>query len=51
MKKQEAAVVMASYNFNKYIQFIGEYTYAQNTWHDGATQHSNSVAVGTLFFW
>jgi len=51
MKKQEAAVAMVTYNFNKFIQFIAEYTYAQNTWHDDATQHSNSVALGTLFYW
>jgi hypothetical protein len=51
MKKQEAAVAMVTYNFNKFIQFIGEYTYAQNTWHDSATQHANSVAVGTMFYW
>ncbi len=51
MQKQEAAVAMVTYNFNKFTQFIAEYTYAQNTWHDQATQHSNSVAVGTLFYW
>jgi predicted porin len=50
-KKQEAAVAMVTYNFNKFTQFIAEYTYAQDTWHDGATQHSNSFALGTLFFW
>ncbi len=51
MKKQEAAVAMITYNLNKFIQFVGEYTYAQNTWHDGATQHSNSISLGTLFYW
>ncbi|HEY6874558.1 MAG TPA: hypothetical protein VI298_17700 [Geobacteraceae bacterium] len=51
MKKQEAAVAMVAYNFNKFTQFIAEYTYAQNTWHDGATQHSNSLALGTMFYW
>ena len=51
MKKQEAAVAMVAYNFNKFTQFIAEYSYAQNTWHDGATQHSNSFAVGTMFYW
>ena len=51
MKKQEAAVGMVTYNFNKFTQFIVEYSYAQNTWHDGATQHSNSVAIGTMFYW
>ncbi|HEY6871794.1 MAG TPA: hypothetical protein VI298_03590 [Geobacteraceae bacterium] len=51
MKKQEAAVAMVTYNFNKFTQFVAEYTYAQDTWHDGATQHSNSFALGTLFYW
>jgi predicted porin len=50
-KKQEAAVAMVTYNFNKFTQFIAEYTYAQDTWHDGATQHSNSFALGTMFYW
>lgn len=51
MAKQEAADAMLVYNFNKFTQFIVEYTYAQNTWHDGATQHSNSFAIGTMFYW
>ena len=51
MKKQEAAVAMVTYNFNKFTQFIAEYAYAQNTWHDAATQHSNSIALGTMFYW
>ncbi|HLO26443.1 MAG TPA: hypothetical protein VK187_10025 [Geobacteraceae bacterium] len=50
-KKQEAAVAMVTYNFNKFTQFIAEYTYAQDTWHDGATNHSNIFAVGTMFYW
>jgi predicted porin len=51
MKKQEAAVAMVTYNFNKFTQFIAEYSYAQNTWHDNATQHTNSIALGTMFYW
>lgn len=50
-KKQEAAVAMVTYNFNKFTQFIAEYTYAQDTWHDGATNHSNAFSVGTMFYW
>jgi len=50
-KKQEAAVAMVAYNFNKFTQFIAEYTYAQDTWHDGVTNHSNSIALGTMFYW
>ena len=50
-KKQEAAVAMVTYNFNAFTQFIAEYTYAQDTWHDGATNHSNAISVGTMFYW
>lgn len=51
IKKQEAAVATVTYNLNKFTQFIAEYSYAQNTWHDNATQHSNQVALGTMFYW
>jgi predicted porin len=40
-----------AYNFNKFTQFVVDYSYAQNTWMDNATQHSNSVAIGTMFYW
>ena len=50
-KKQEAAVGMVTYNFNKFTQFIVEYTWAQDTWHDDTTNHSNMIAVGTMFYW
>jgi hypothetical protein len=51
MKRQEAASAIIAYNFNKFTQFVVDYSYAQNTWHDKATQHSNSVAIGTMFYW
>ena len=51
MQKQESAVLMATYNLNKFTQFVAEYIYAQNTWMDGATQHSNQFALGTMFYW
>jgi len=51
IKKQEAAVATVTYNLNKFTQFIAEYSYAQNTWHDDATQHSNQVSLGTMFYW
>lgn len=51
MFKQEAVDVMAVYNLTKFIQFVAEYCYAQNTWNDSATQHSNSFALGTMFYW
>ncbi|MBK5275762.1 MAG: porin [Desulfuromonadales bacterium] len=51
MKNQESAVATVTYNLNKFTQFIAEYTYAQNTWHDSAKQHSNQFALGTMFYW
>lgn len=51
MKNQESAVFMVAYNLNKFTQFVGEYIYAQNTWQDGAKQHSNQFALGTMFYW
>ncbi len=51
MKNQESAVFSVTYNLNKFIQFVGEYIYAQNTWQDGAKQHSNQFALGTMFYW
>ena len=48
---QESAVLMVAYNLNKFTQFVGEYIYAQNTWADGAKQHSNQFALGTMFYW
>ena len=51
MKNQESAVFMATYNLNKFTQFVAEYIWAQNTWMDGAKQHSNQFALGTMFYW
>ena len=51
MKNQESAVLMFTYNLNKFTQFVAEYIYAQNTWMDDAKQHSNQFALGTMFYW
>lgn len=51
VKNQESAVFAVTYNLNKFTQFVGEYIYAQNTWQDGAKQHSNQFALGTMFYW
>ena len=51
MKRQEAATAMVAYNLTKSIQFVGEYSYAQNKWMDGATQHSNNFNIGTMYYW
>jgi len=42
---------MVAYNLNKFTQFVAEYIWAQNTWMDGAKQHSNQFALGTMFYW
>jgi hypothetical protein len=51
IKIQAAAVATITYNLNKFTQFIAEYSYAENTWQDGAKQHSNQIALGTMFYW
>lgn len=51
IKNQEAGTASVTYSLNSFTKFTGEYTYAQNTWHDGAKQHSNQFALGTTFFW
>jgi len=51
IKNQEAATASVTYSLNKFTKFTGEYTYAQNTWDDGAKQNSNQFALGTTFFW
>ncbi len=51
IKNQEAGTASVTYSLNSFTKFTGEYTYAQNTWHDGAKQHSNQLALGTTFFW
>ncbi len=51
VKNQESGVLMLAYNLNKFTQFVGEYIYAQNTWMDGKKQHSNQMALGTMFYW
>ncbi|NVN91068.1 MAG: hypothetical protein HXX11_10760 [Desulfuromonadales bacterium] len=49
--KHESGVVDLTYNMNAFTQFILEYTYAQDRWQDGATQHTNQIAFGTMFYW
>jgi len=49
--KQESAVLDLTYNLNAFTQFVAEYSYAQTRWWDGAHQHSNQFALGTMFYW
>lgn len=50
-KRQESGVATVTYNMNSFTQFVLEYIYARQTWHDGASQHSNQFAFGTMFYW
>jgi hypothetical protein len=49
--KQQAAVVAVTYSVNKFVQVIGEYTWAQDRWFNGATQDANIGALGTFIYW
>ena len=51
IQKHESAVFDLTYNMNAFTQFVAEYTYAQDRWHDGAHQHTNQIAFGTMFYW
>lgn len=51
VKTQQAAVVALTYNVNKFVQVIGEVTWAQDKWHNGATQDANMAALGTVIYW
>jgi hypothetical protein len=49
--KQQAAVVALTYSVNKFVQVIGEYTWAQDRWYNGAHQNGNMGALGTFIYW
>ncbi len=51
VKTQHSATGCLTYNINKFTQIIGEYTWAQDKWHNGAKQDANVVALGTFFYW
>jgi len=51
IQKQHAAVVAVTYNVTDFVQVIGEYTWAQDRWFNGATQDANIGAVGTFIYW
>ncbi|QWV97195.1 hypothetical protein KP005_17915 [Geomonas nitrogeniifigens] len=51
IQKQQAATVAVTYNVNKFVQVIGEYTWAQDRWFNGETQDANIGAVGTFIYW
>jgi hypothetical protein len=51
IKRQQAAVAQVTYNVNPFVQVTGEYTWAEDTWHNGANQTGNMVALGTYIYW
>jgi hypothetical protein len=51
IQKQQAAVVALTYNINKFVQVIGEYTWAQDRWFNGSHQNGNMAALGTFIYW
>jgi len=51
LKSQQAATGGIYYSVNKYMTLVGEYTWARNSWYDGETQDSNTIAAGTVFTW
>ena len=51
IQKQQAAVAAVTYNVNKFVQIIGEYTWAQDRWYNGETQDANIGALGTFIYW
>jgi len=51
IKSQQAVSAMITYNLNKNLQFIGEYSWAQDQFYNGQSQASNIFALGTFFYW
>ena len=49
--KQQAAVAALTYNVNPFVQIIGEVTWAQDRWFNGATQDGHMGALGTFIYW
>ncbi|MRR07259.1 MAG: hypothetical protein EG828_10010 [Deltaproteobacteria bacterium] len=51
LKSQQAVVGGVYYSVNKYLQLVGEYTWARNSWYNGQTQDANTAALGIVFVW
>lgn len=51
LKSQQALVGGVYYSVNKYLQLVGEYTWARNSWYNGQTQDANTAALGIVFVW
>jgi hypothetical protein len=51
IKTQQAVAGTLTYNVNKFVQVIAEYTWAQDKWFAGQKQDANIVALGTFIYW
>jgi len=51
LKSQQAAVAGVYYSVNKYLQLVGEYIWARNSWYNGQKQDANTGALGMIFVW
>ena len=51
-KSQQAATGAVFYSVNKYLQVVGEYTWARDSWYTaGARADKNVISLGTVFVW
>jgi hypothetical protein len=50
-KSQQAVTGMVTYNVNKYLSLVGEYTWAKDSWWDDSHQTKNIASFGTIFTW
>ena len=51
LKSQQAAVAGVYYSVNNYLQLVGEYIWARNSWYNGQKQDANTGALGMIFVW
>jgi hypothetical protein len=50
-KSQQAVTGMVTFNVNKYLSLVGEYTWAKDSWWDNSHQTKNIGSFGTIFTW
>jgi hypothetical protein len=51
-KSQQAATGAVFYSVNKYLQVVGEYTWARDSWYTAsARSDKNIISLGTVFVW
>ncbi len=51
-KSQQAATGAVFYSVNKYLQVVGEYTWARDSWYTASARaDKNVISLGTVFVW